>query len=45
MAEEGLYRVRIGAYRIIYLIGDDARRVVIVKGDFREFVRAVSRLL
>ena len=36
--EEDLYRVRIGAYRVIYLVEDDARRVIIVRVAHRREV-------
>jgi len=38
VAEEDLYRVRIGAYRAIYFIDDDAKRVVIVRVAHRREV-------
>lgn len=38
VTEEDLYRVRIGAYRVIYFIDDDARRVVIVRVAHRREV-------
>jgi len=38
VTEEDLYRVRIGAYRVIYFIDDDARRVVIVRVAYRREV-------
>lgn len=38
VAEEDLYRVRIGAFRAIYSIDDDARRVVIVRVGHRREV-------
>ena len=38
VAEEDLYRVRVGAYRVIYSIDDDAKRVVILRVAHRREV-------
>ena len=36
--EEGVYRARVGKYRVLYLIFEEERLVLIIKADKRERV-------